>query len=722
MSVNNCGRSGNAWGWTNFHAHRDKYLASDRVALTKPWNDREENEGRFVMIRNPVNNPLIDQLPRGKSIHLLESLLIAAIVVSGPLVRWSESSPQNQDEQANKSKNNSATPSVENNKSGNKPAQKADKAAKGKNTEARKKRPSENMAPVHEPSSTPLPKRPPRSVTSPTLTSAELDHLLIQYLTKTSPKVEPATLTTDVEFVRRIYFDVAGRPPTPVQVQTFLGDHSRDKRSRLIESLLASPEFARNWAKYWRDVVMFHSTSENPAQVRFDMLEDWLAKQLRANKPWDEIVTGMITATGQNDENGAVAFPLAYQAQPVEMAGEVSRIFMGVQIQCAQCHDHKTDTWKRTQFHEFAAFFAGMRPKNVVKASPGQPPVFAVVTQGSRRYTMPDKDNPQKQIPIAPRFFLASSTSKSEPALPETLAIPERRSLAASYVTGQDNPWFARAFINRTWYALMGEAFYEPIDDIGPERTPKAVEVLDPLAEQWQKGGYDIRWLFSTILNTQAYQRRIRSTANEAGKTPFASSCPSRLRADQVYDGLVQALSLPTDENRQDGQAKNGQPAASLSLDDPKRKQQGKPQGKAGAKKAAEAAGLASQIPKKAVAAVRRPGGQRLLFDRLFGIDPSIPNDDVLGTIPQALFLMNSPLINSRIQARPGTVLGEILTMAPNERAALGAIYLRVLSRQPTTHEVEVCGRYIASVGDRREAFEDIYWSLINTTEFLTRR
>ena len=158
---------------------------------------------------------------------------------------------------------------------------------------------------------------------------------------------------------------------------------------------------------------------------------------------------------------------------------------------------------------------------------------------------MPDKDNPQKQIPIAPRFFLASSKSKSEPALPETLAIPERRALAASYVTGQDNPWFARAFINRIWYALMGEAFYEPIDDIGPERTPKAVEVLDPLAEQWQKGGYDIRWLFRTILNTQAYQRRIRSTANEAGKTPFASSCPSRLRADQVYDALVQALALP---------------------------------------------------------------------------------------------------------------------------------------------------------------------------------
>ena len=172
---------------------------------------------------------------------------------------------------------------------------------------------------------------------------------------------------------------------------------------------------------------------------------------------------------------------------------------------------------------------------------------------------MPDKDNPTKQIPVAPRFFLSSSKSKPEPALPEAVGVPERRALAASYVTGQDNPWFAKAYINRIWYALMGEAFYEPIDDIGPERTAKAAEVLDPLAEQWQKGGYDIRWLFRTILNTEAYQRRIRSTANEAGKTPFASSCPSRLRADQVFDALAQALALPAGCQRQSQAARQAQ-------------------------------------------------------------------------------------------------------------------------------------------------------------------
>jgi hypothetical protein len=581
-------------------------------------------------------------------------------------------------------------------------------------------------------------KRPARTVTPPTLTSAELDRLVARYLTKNDPKVEPAPITTDVEFVRRAYFDLIGKPPTPEQFLAFVRDRSRDKRERLIDHLLGDPEWARNWAAYWRDVIKFHATSMNLGRVRFDRLEDWLAGELQANRPWDEIATKLITATGRIDEDGAVAFELAHDLQPVEMAGEVSRIFMGVQIQCAQCHDHKTDSWKRRQFHEFAAFFAGSKVQTVVKPVPGQQPgVFEVVAQPRVRYTMPDKDNPARQIPVAPRFFLAAAGAKeSDPALPGSLAREKRRELVASYITGQDNPWFARAFVNRTWYALMGEAFYEPIDDMGPERTPRAPEVLEPLADQWQRGGYDVRWLFRTILNTQAYQRRARSTASAAGKTPFASGCPSRLRADQVLEALAQAIDLPRDgdgnptfplpNNRRNLRPGNPAKAAqaspgNLGAGAPQGKGASQPAGKAATKKAVEAAGLPLPAAKKAGAAVRQ-GGLRVAFNSLFGVDPSISNDDVLGTIPQALWMMNSGPVNMGIAARPGSVLGEILAAAPDERSVLNALYLRVLSRQPTPKEVEVCGRYILAVGDPREAFEDIYWSLINSTEFLTRR
>ncbi len=479
--------------------------------------------------------PSFPRIARG----LIAAFSAGVVIASGSLVMPFEAAADDSGKPVAKSGDRKPSPN-------SKKAAAGEKTGKGKAAGRTLGRRNEGAANGEGPKG-PLPERPARTLTPPTITSADLDRLIAKHLAQNNPKVEPATLTSDVEFVRRIYFDVNGRPPTPNQVESFLRDRTKDKRARLIDSLLGSPEYARNWANYWREVIMFHATSENLNQVRADELEKWMAKRLQANTAWDVIVSGLITATGRNDENGAVAFSLAHETKPVELAGEASRIFMGVQIQCAQCHDHKTDAWKRRQFHEFAAFFTGVQPKQVVAKTKDQPPVFEVVVKGPRRYFMPEMDNPAKQISIAPRFFLAGSKSNPAPTLPEGLAVKERRAMAASYITGQDNPWFAKAFINRVWYALLGEAFYDPVDDIGPERTCKAPEVLNPLAEQWQKGGYDIRWLYSTILNTEAYQRRVRSTANAAGKTPFASSCPSRLRADQVFDALVQALAIPLD-------------------------------------------------------------------------------------------------------------------------------------------------------------------------------
>src|SRR5205823_5963859 len=138
--------------------------------------------------------------------------------------------------------------------------------------------------------------------------------------------------------------------------------------------------------------------------------------------------------------------------------------------------------------------------------------------------------DPQKSIFVAPKFFL---DPKGE-TLPPGLTAAERLAMAASYVTGQDNPWFAKAFVNRVWYVLMGEAFTSPVDDMGPERTTQAPEVLEALASDFRRGGYDVRWLFRTILNSRAYQREVRSTYSASGRTPFAAVCPSRLRSDQI--------------------------------------------------------------------------------------------------------------------------------------------------------------------------------------------
>jgi hypothetical protein len=536
------------------------------------------------------------------------------------------------------------------------------------------------------------PKRPTKVVSHPTLDSEGLDALVEKHLE--SAKVALAKQTTDVEFVRRVHLDLTGKLPTPEQTRGFVLTREKDKRAKLIEYLLRTDDYAENWAHYWRDVIKFRATTQNTNRVRYDDLEDWLAEKFAKNAPWDEIAKSLITATGRDDENGAVNFALSHETQAVEVAGEVSRIFLGVQIQCAQCHDHPSDSWKRQQFHEFAAYFEGLRRKEVKKAEPGVKAVHEVYAQGRPRYTMPDKQDPQKRIFVAPKFFL---DPKGE-VVPASMTSPERLELAASYVTGQDNPWFAKAFVNRIWYILMGEAFYSPVDDMGPERSAKAAEVIDTLASEFQKGGYDVRWLLRTILNSRAYQREVRSTYSANGRTAFAAVCASRLRSDQIIDSLAQALNFEVDPLPKEATTKAEEK-----------------QSKAMAKDLKEAVGKTKRK--------RGPGRTREQFNTLYGTDPSTPNEDVLGTIPQALYLMNSPVLHNAMRGGGKTVLGQILAANPKDnRAALGALYLRVLSREPTLKEVQTCGRYIEVAGKRQEAFEDILWSLINSTEFITRR
>ncbi len=526
--------------------------------------------------------------------------------------------------------------------------------------------------------------RPAKVVTKTDVDSDAIDALL--EASHKDAKIAPARVTGDEEFIRRVTLDVTGKLPSPEQVLAFRQNKDKQKRAELIDSLLASPDHARNWARYWKDVIRYHATAQNPGLVRFPSLEDWLAEQIAKNRPWDEVASELITATGNTGENGATVLVGAHQAQAVELAGEVSRVFMGVQIQCAQCHDHPTDSWKREQFHEFAAFFGGLNARLNRNAENG-PSLDVTERKGAVAYKMPDLKDPQVQIPVAPRFFLASS----ETPLPPKLNSTELRRLAASYVTGQDNPWFAKAFVNRVWYSLLGDGFVNPVDDLGPTREAHNPEVLDALARGFADGGYDVRWLFRTILNTKAYQREFRSVDTASGKTPFAANCPSRLRADQILDSLAQSLNLKFD-------------------DVPGLNKKGMPQAKE------------TNAQKVAAAAARLRGGPRGVFNLTFGVDPSVPNDEVLGTIPQALFLMNSAQIDQAIRGPRSTVLKEILAASPNDRAALEALYLRVLARSPNDDEVRTCGKYLQTVGNRREAFEDILWALVNSTEFVSRK
>ena len=521
--------------------------------------------------------------------------------------------------------------------------------------------------------------RAPRPKTA--WTSADIDAIVDRQLA--ASKTTPSPPTSDEAFLRRVALDLTGKPPAIAAIRQFGAAKGADKRAKVVDSLLDNPEFGVNWARYWRDVIAFRAPNENERAVDYPEFVTWLAGQLNANVPWNKIATAIITATGRTDENGATVFALAEEADPVELAGEVSRVFLGIQIQCAQCHDHPSDPWKRAQFHEFAAFFSGVKRRQVERPAPGRKAVFQISNKGPTQYGMTDLKNPEKKIPISPRFFLGEA-----PQVSEQVTTEGRLALAAGYVTSAENPWFARAFVNRVWTTLVGEGFYDLVDDLGPTRTANSSALLDGLADQWRDHDYDIRWLFRTILNTETYGRESRSTNTAAGRTPFAANVPSRLRADQIYDALSQTFNID--------QVMKQRPAV--------------------AARSAVTKDNGPDNETKAEEAIRKA------VDHTFGVDPSTPGGDVVGTIPQALYLMNSPLVTRAVQAKPGSMLGMLLASAGSPREAVDALYLKTLARRPNPKELATCLHHLDSVNDRREGFEDILWGLVNSTEFISRR
>lgn len=580
--------------------------------------------------------------------------------------------------------------------------------------------------------------------------AAEVDRLVLAELKANG--VEPAGSSADEDFLRRVTLDISGTLPSARDVTLFGLDPNQSKRSAVIERLLESDEYAEAWARYWRDVIFLRATNMR-AGLSNGVFVDWMTGNLRDNRGWDDIATDILTATGDVKEIGSTALIFAQEGLPEDVAGEVSRIFLGIQMQCANCHDHPWDKWKREQFHELAAFFPriSVRPvregnmlrsyeivsvdqsvnpqdrflamkenadrifrfsdrnrdgklvKSEVENNPlGRAfeallergdtnkdgglsltelkavefPMPMQTGRGSTEHFMADLNNPSSPgQKIEPKFFLTGYSPKSG------LSDQERRTTFSKSLTSSRNEWFSRAFVNRMWAEMTGEGFYMPIDDMGPDRTASLPEVLDLLAVQFSSNGYDIRWLMKTIALTQTYQRAVRSVDPGSESVPFASATPTRLRGDQLYSSIMTVLGGDNAQTRGRGQ----QMGAGGGM-------------------------------------YRGPRSPRDQFSVLFGFDPSTPQADITGNIPQALFMMNSPLLASQINARGFTKLTGLLRKFPENEDAINELYVLVLARESSDRELKIATEYIAEVGNREEAFEDLMWSLLNSSEFLSKR
>jgi hypothetical protein len=210
----------------------------------------------------------------------------------------------------------------------------------------------------------------------PQVAADEVDRLLQEEVLGNLPVGQTlAAVTSDQAFLRRVYFDFVGEPPTPGEITAFCLDPSSDKRTKLLEQLLADKRFGRNWGRYWRDVILYRRSADQ-ALIASQSLETFLIERFNGQPRWNEIARSFITAQGNVYDKGETGLFMAHLAEPVEVAAETSRIFLGIQIQCAQCHDHPTDRWKRQQFHEFVAFF----PRASMRRQPTQPPTFVLTS------------------------------------------------------------------------------------------------------------------------------------------------------------------------------------------------------------------------------------------------------------------------------------------------------------------------------------------------------
>ena len=235
-----------------------------------------------------------------------------------------------------------------------------------------------------------------RGLTGPSTeqVARQVDALLAEEVFKPDTKLAPRV--DDATYLRRVWLDIVGDIPTPEHVTAFLLDPAKDKRERVVRELLANPQYGQNWARYWRDVIMYRRLEDRAAIVS-NPLTVTLTEKLNENEPWDKIATEFITATGDVRENGATAIQMAQDGRTEETTAEVSRIFLGIQIQCAQCHDHQTDSWKREQFHELAAFFPRIAVQPVQSPTRRTFEVVADDRPGERRRPNPNQDQRRRR-------------------------------------------------------------------------------------------------------------------------------------------------------------------------------------------------------------------------------------------------------------------------------------------------------------------------------------
>jgi hypothetical protein len=480
--------------------------------------------------------------------------------------------------------------------------------------------------------------------------SARIDFHIDQRLTK--ERIPPAPLADDAEFFRRLSLDLNGRIPSYSQLADFLDDTRKDRRRLWIDELMDGPDnaalYVQHFTHFWRRQLLAQTAAQSDAVVA--PLEGWLRKQLKANTSYDHLARGLLT------DPEAVGFFLANENKAEDLASRTSRLLLGVRLECAQCHDDRGGgKWKRTQFWEFAAFFAGLRQD--------QSPIVT---------------GPRRQKPGPARIQVGETKTWVETRFPDGSRPGWRRDVTprqalAAWIARGDNPWFARAAVNRLWQYFFGVGLIDPVEGLGMEDNPPShPELLDELALQFVAHDFDLKYLIRAITLSRTYQRTSRQThPRQAEPRLFARASTRGLSPEQLYDSVVLATGY--------------RPAPTTGTE------KGRPVS----------------------------GSARDEFLAPFD-DPDSQPVDFSASIQQALMMMNGKFIQEATRSSRSTTVAAVIDSKRPRSLALRIedLYLATLSRKPRPQETGRLLEY-ASGRDGKQALRDIFWSLLNSTEFI---
>jgi hypothetical protein len=496
-------------------------------------------------------------------------------------------------------------------------------------------------------------------------------------------RTNPSPPCSDSEFVRRAYLDLLGILPSAEEAKSFVADASPDKRARLIDQLLERPEYADHWALKWSDLLRNEERALDRKGVQ--NFHHWIRESFAQNKPLDQFAREILSGRGSTYANPPANYYRANREAAVR--GEATaQLFLGVRLQCAQCHNHPFDRWTQDDYYDWADVFGRVdyklienlrRDRNDKHEFVGEQIVFEA----------PDGDikNARTGQNAKPRFLGAASASVDSNSRLESLA---------AWVTSPKNPYFAKAQVNRIWFHLMGRGIVDPIDDFRATNPPSHPELLDALAKDFVEHGYDIKHIIRVIATSNAYAAG--STPNDTNaddEVNYSHATPRRLTAEQLLDAQHQVTAVPAEFT-------------------------GYPKGL-----------RAGQLP--GVRVPRSGGGRRQTppsadaFLFTFGKPPrelacecERSTDTTLG---QAFQLIGGPEV-SRLIADPDNRLAQILRSGASDESAITDLYWAALSRPPTTEELTTLANHVKTTKDRRKGLEDVLWALLNSKEFVLRR